>query len=214
MSRSNSTLVMLNGVAGTEEHCRNRHRNIRRGGHRPLGHGARCVPALPCNFARIYRYSESAKLLLRKTGASLTQTTSKTDVRQFEASSEDARPSCGRAVFSAKRYVQNLHVRRLHESTNEPAENKQRRHSVAVERGSWRSSTGESVLADIASGVFSSPRRHVGSPLGYAPGNLSPLTRIRATYGASQQPRAATPGIPFDNQCSDRTGAHLTTTPL
>ena len=57
-------------------------------------------------------------------------------------------------------------------------------------------------------------QRHVGSPVGYAPGNLSPLTRTRATYRASQQPRAATPGIPFDNQRSDRRGADLTAAPL
>ena len=132
----------------------------------------------------------------------------------FEATSEDAHPSCARAVFSPNRHVQNLHVRRLHESTNEPAENKQRRHSVSVERDSWRSSTGESVLADTDLWRLLIGQRHVGSPLGYAPGNLSPLTCIRATYGASQQPRAATLGMPFDNQCSDRTGAHLAPTPL
>ena len=67
------------------------------------------------------RYLEAARSLLRKTGASLTQTTAeKAEVLPFDATSEEAHPSCLRPAFSPGDLVQILHGRRLHETKVKP----------------------------------------------------------------------------------------------
>jgi len=66
-------------------------------------------------------------------------------------------------------------------SQGQASESKQRRRSASVERDSRRSSAGESTLADIDLWHPLIAQRH----LGYAPDDLSLLTRTRATHWAS-----------------------------